>query len=65
MCGGSAQSVPDESDELVTSERCRYEVYIFDKNKLSQEMPVGESTTSILVLIPFADAVYIVISYLT
>ncbi len=56
MCGGSALSVWDESVATVTSERCRYEVYIFDKNKLSQEIAVGESTT--LPVWPLVDFIF-------
>lgn len=64
MCGGSTLRVQDESIATVTSERCRYEVYIFDKNKLSQEMAVGEYNKCSGAM-PNVEAVYTLISYLT
>lgn len=48
MCERSALSVRDESFATMTSERCRYEVYIFDKNKLSEETGAGERVQQVL-----------------
>lgn len=64
MCGGPALSVQDESVATVTSERCRYEVYIFDENKLSQEIAVQVEYNKCSGVMPAADAVYSLISYL-
>lgn len=55
--------VRDESSATVTSEGRRYEVYIFDKNKLSEEIAVGE-LNKCSGAAPNVEAVYTLVYYL-